>query len=61
MRDPDKEDLEKFLLNLDVYKKNIESNFVHDENQAILHELDEIIEELTSKLNQGSTVNNKNN
>ncbi len=59
--DPDKEDLEKFLLNLDVYKKNIESNFVHDENQAILHELDEIIEELTSKLNQGSTVNNKNN
>ena len=59
--DPDKEDLEKFLLHLDVYKENIESNFVHDENQAILHELDEIIEELTSKLNQGTIVNDKNN
>ncbi len=53
--DPDKGDLEKFLLNLDVYKENIESNFVHDGNQAVLRELDEIIEEFT-ELNHENTA-----
>lgn len=55
--DPDKADLEKFLLNLDIYKKNIQSNFVHDGNHAILQELDVLIEELTTKSSQINTVN----
>ncbi len=51
-----KEDFDKFLLKLDIYKENIESNFKHDGNQAILQELDEIIEELTNELNQKEMV-----
>lgn len=46
--DPYKGDLEEFLLKLEFYKDNIKSDFVHDKNQTILHELDELIQELTS-------------
>lgn len=45
--DPDKEDLEGFLSNLDKYRENIKSHFKHDGNQGILHELDEVIEKYT--------------
>lgn len=37
------EDIEKFLLKLEEYRKNIHKYFKHDRNQAILEELDLII------------------
>lgn len=37
------EDIERFLSRSDEYRKNIENYFVHDQNQAILEELDRII------------------
>jgi uncharacterized protein (TIGR00661 family) len=46
-QDPDKEDIEKFFSQLDLYRDNIRSRFKHDKNRSILHKLDEIIEELT--------------
>ncbi|OPY23271.1 MAG: hypothetical protein A4E27_01551 [Methanobacterium sp. PtaU1.Bin242] len=45
--DPDKDDLEKFLLKLDFYRKHIKNNFRHDKNQSILRELDKIIYQIT--------------
>lgn len=45
--EPCKTDLESFLSKLDLYKQNIETNFTHDQNKAILQELDKLIEELT--------------
>lgn len=45
--DLDRESIEKFLSNLEYYREKIKSRFKHDQNQAILHKLDEIIEELT--------------
>lgn len=48
--DPKKEDLENFFLKLDVYGENIRTNFKHDGNHAILDYLDELIDELTRKL-----------
>ncbi len=41
--DPDKEDIEKFLENLDSYRETIKSKFKHDGNQSIFRALDEII------------------
>jgi uncharacterized protein (TIGR00661 family) len=41
--DPDKDDIQKFLENLDVYRENIKTRFQHDENQGIFRELDKII------------------
>ncbi len=41
--DPDKNDIQKFLENLDVYRENIKTRFQHDENQGIFQELDKII------------------
>jgi uncharacterized protein (TIGR00661 family) len=45
--DPDKEDIKKFLENLDFYRDNIKSKFKHDNNQSIYDELDEIIENIS--------------
>lgn len=45
--DPDKEDLEKFLLKLDFYRQHIKSKFKHDKNQSLLRELDKIIYQIT--------------
>jgi uncharacterized protein (TIGR00661 family) len=55
--DPHKGDFEKFLLKLDFYRENIKSDFIHDKNRAILQELDELIQELTSGNKQ--ELNNK--
>ncbi len=38
------EDIEKFLLKLDEYRKNIAENFSHDENMSIMEELDNFID-----------------
>lgn len=38
------EDIEKFLSKLDEYRNNIQKNFSHDKNQAIMEELDNFIE-----------------
>ena len=47
--DPDKNDLEEFLLKLDFYRENIKSNFKHDGNQELLLELDKLIKGITSE------------
>ena len=44
--DPNKENIEKFLSNLDYYREKIRLKFKHDANQAIFNRLDEIIDEL---------------
>ena len=43
----EKDDLEIFLSRLDIYRENIEKNFYHDKNHAILQELDQIIDKCT--------------
>lgn len=43
----EREDIEKFLSRSDEYRKNIKNYFVHDQNQAILEELDRIINKCT--------------
>jgi len=40
----DRETIENFLANLDEYRHNIQHYFTHDKNQAILAELDRIID-----------------
>jgi uncharacterized protein (TIGR00661 family) len=45
--DVEREDIERFLSRSDEYRKNIKNYFVHDQNQAILEELDRIIDRCT--------------
>jgi uncharacterized protein (TIGR00661 family) len=40
----EREDLEIFLSKLDIYRDNIQKTFRHDGNQAIMQELDRIID-----------------
>ncbi len=41
----EREDIERFLSRSDEYRKNIKNYFSHDQNQAILEELDRIIDQ----------------
>ncbi|WJI09969.1 glycosyltransferase [Methanobacterium sp. CWC-01] len=41
--DLEKEDVLKFLTRLETYRDNIQNNFQHDRNEAIIRELDELI------------------
>ena len=45
--DLNKEEIEKFLSHLEYYHEKIQTRFKHDYNQAIFHQLDFIIDELT--------------
>jgi len=44
-----REDIQRFLSRSDEYRKNIQNYFYHDQNQAILEELDRIIDKYTKR------------